>query len=203
MYILMGERFPDRITHSLYFMELVVLAGMVFAIMQQKTGHGRTKLVRMTMLICFGLFAALLFPAKLQAVAENQSYRAQVNQPYLALYQYFADHPENFYFVDVYSSVSYSEKMFADLDHTLDNYDIMGGWANKSPLYRKKLAAFAIPDMEQGLLTMDQVFFVRKKSEDMDWLAAYYEELGTPIHITLTDTIDGVFEIYAVERDDS
>lgn len=38
MYILMGERFPDRITHSLYFMEFVVLAGILFGLIMQKRG---------------------------------------------------------------------------------------------------------------------------------------------------------------------
>lgn len=200
MYILLGERFPDRITHSLYFMELVVLAGIMFAVMSEKRGHGRTQLVRMTMLICFGLLSALLLPDKQQTVAADQVYRAQTNKPYLELYEYFAEHPDNFYFIDVYSSVSYSEKMFKNVDHTLDNYDIMGGWANKSPLYRKKLAAFGIPDMEQGLISMEQVYFVRKKTEDMDWLFSYYEDHGTPVTATLVDTVGNTFEVYAVER---
>lgn len=199
MYILLGERFPDRITHSLYFMELVVLAGIMFAVMSEKKGHGRTQLVRMTMLICFGLLSVLLIPEKLQAVAADQVYRAQTNKPYLDLYEYFAEHPDNFYFIDVYSSVSYSEKMFKNVDHTLDNYDIMGGWANKSPLYRKKLATFGIPDMEQGLLSMEQVYFVKKETEDMDWLFSYYEDHGTPVTATLIDTVDDAFEVYAVE----
>lgn len=199
MYILLGERFPDRITHSLYFMEFVVLAGMMFAIMQEKQGHGRTQLVRMTMLICFGLLSVLLLPQKLQTVAQDQTIRTQTNRPYLTLYEYFAEHPDHFYFIDVYSSVSYSEKMFENVDNTLDNYDIMGGWASKSPLYRKKLAAFGIPDMEQGLLSMEQVYFVRKKTEDMDWLFSYYEDRGTPVKATLVDTVGNVFEVYVVE----
>lgn len=199
MYILLGERFPDRITHSLYFMEFVVLAGMMFAIMQEKQGHGRTQLVRMTMLICFGLLSGLLLPQKLQAVAQDQTLRAQTNRPYQALYEYFAEHPDHFYFIDVYSSVSYSEKMFENVDNTLDNYDIMGGWASKSPLYRKKLAAFEIPDMEQGLISMERVYFVRKKTEDMDWLFSYYEDHGTPVTVTLVDTVGNTFEVYAVE----
>lgn len=200
MYILLGERFPDRITHSLYFMELVVLAGIMFAVMSEKRGHGRTQLVRMTMLICFGLLSVLLIPEKLRAVAADQAYRIQTNKPYLDLYEYFAEHPDNFYFIDVYSSVSYSEKMFKNVDHTLDNYDIMGGWANKSPLYRKKLATFGISDMEQGLLSMEQVYFVKKETEDMDWLFSYYEDHGTPVTATLTDTVGNTFEVYAVDR---
>ena len=199
MYILMGERFPDRITHSLYFMEFVVLAGILFTLIMQKHGHGRTQLLRMTMLICFGLFSILLLPEKVGEVAQDQKYRAQQNEPYLQVYEYFANHPENFYFMDVYSSVSYSEKMFANVDNGIHNYDVMGGWASKSPLYRKKLKAYQIPDMEEGLLFMDNVYFVRRKAEDMRWLFDYYESHGENIKITLIETIDDDFEVYQIE----
>lgn len=199
MYILMGERFPDRITHSLYFMEFAVLAGILFTLIMQKHGHGRTQLLRMTMLICFGLFSILLLPEKVGEVAQDQKYRAQQNEPYLQVYEYFANHPENFYFMDVYSSVSYSEKMFANVDNGIHNYDVMGGWASKSPLYRKKLKAYQIPDMEEGLLFMDNVYFVRRKAEDMRWLFDYYESHGENIKITLIETIDDDFEVYQIE----
>ena len=199
MYILMGERFPDRITHSLYFMEFAVLAGILFVLIMQKHGHGRTQLVRMTMLICFGLFSVLLLPGKIGEVAQDQKYREQQNAPYLQVYDYFAHHPENFYFMDVYSSVSYSEKMFVNVDNSIHNYDIMGGWASKSPLYRKKLKAYQINTMEEGLLSMENVYFVRKKAEDMHWLSNYYESHGENIKVTLVETIDNAFEIYRIE----
>ena len=75
----------------------------------------------------------------------------------------------------------------------------MGGWASKSPLYRKKLKAYQINTMEEGLLSMENVYFVRKKAEDMHWLSNYYESHGENIKITLVETIDNVFEIYRIE----
>lgn len=200
MYILMGERFPARITHSLYFMEFTVLGGILFALIMQKRGAGRTQLLRMTMLICFGIFSVFLLPGKIGEVAQDQNVRKQQNAPYLQVYEYFAQHPENFYFMDVYSSVSYSEKMFAQVDNGIHNYDIMGGWASKSPLYYKKLKAYQINTMEEGLISMDNVYFVRKKAEDMHWITAYYESHGEKIGLTLMDTIDDVFEIYKLEK---
>ena len=80
----------------------------------------------------------------------------------------------------------------------MDNYDIMGGWACKSPLQRKKLAGFDIESMEHALRDREDVYFVRMKSEDMQWLFDYYEDHGTPIEVNLVDTIADVFEIYAV-----
>ena len=123
-----------------------------------------------------------------------------MNAPYQELYAYLSseENEKNFYMIDVYSSVSYSEKMFEKVDNSLDNYDIMGGWACKSPLWEKKLAAFGIDSMEQALKDREDVFFVRKVSEDMGWLEEYYQEHGTPIETMLVETLAGEFEIYAV-----
>ena len=130
-----------------------------------------------------------------------QQVRAVTNAPYRELYGYLTEgeNQQNFYLIDVYSFVAYSEKMFENVDNSLDNYDIMGGWACKSPLWRKKLEAFGIDSMEQALLLREDVYFVRKASEDLQWIYDYYEGHGTPVKLTLQETIAGEFEIYSVE----
>lgn len=200
MYILWGERDPVRITHSLYLMEFSILAAMAFE-QQRQIENGKSKKI-LGVLSVMGLFFFVLttFPANIRSVSEQQEYREEVNAPYKELYAYLSgeENADKFYFIDVYSSVSYSEKMFENVDNSLDNYDIMGGWACKSPLWEKKLAAFGIDSMEQALREREDVFFVRKISEDMDWMSVYYEEHGTPIETRLIETIAGEFEIYAV-----
>ena len=52
--------------------------------------------------------------------------------------------------------------------------------------------------MEQGLREKENVYFVRMTGEDMSWLPAYYEAHGTPVEVTLADTVAGIFEIYRV-----
>lgn len=200
MFILMRGRDPVRITHSLYYEEVVILGGILFMILQQGNIGGRGKTVCLTMLICVGVLSMFLLPQKVEQVDGVQKYQQQTNASYLELYQYFEEHAENFYFIDVYSWSPYIEKMFSQVDNTLVNYDIMGGWLNKSPLYEKKLQKFQIPSMEDGLLFMENVYFVRKDIEDMSWLAAYYEEHGVTIHINLEKTIDS-FEIYSVRME--
>lgn len=205
MFILMRERAPERITHSLYLMELCILAAMVFVQWSQichekvKTGWG------LLLGAGFGVMAVLLLPGSIRAVAGKQVQREQVNGLYRTLYQYLKgeENRENFYFIDVYSSVAYdsipySEKMFADVDNSLDNYDIMGGWACKSPLQKKKLSAFGIDTMEQALRDREDVYFVCMKEENTTWIVDYYEDHGTPVTVRLVDTIAGIFEIYAV-----
>ena len=40
---------------------------------------------------------------------------------------------------------------------------------------------------------------MRKSSEDMQWIWDYYEGHGTPVEVTLVETVAEVFEIYKVE----
>ena len=54
------------------------------------------------------------------------------------------ENEDNFYFEDVYSTVAFSQKMFANVNNTFANYDILGGWMCKSPLYQAKLKQYHI-----------------------------------------------------------
>lgn len=199
MYILWGERDPVRITHSLYLMEITILAAMAFGQWKEIRDEGRKKWSGALTLAAFSLLILSVLPASVRQVGAEQDRRREVNAPYQELYSYLSgrENQGNFYLIDVYSSVAYSEKMFEEVDNSLDNYDIMGGWACKSPLWKKKLAAFDIESMEQALKDRGNVYFVRKKSEDMDWLPAYYEGHGTPIETKLVKQMAD-FEIYAV-----
>lgn len=206
MYILMRDRAPERITHSLYLMELFILGAMIFVHWQKIYCIKTKKFCALALAAGAGLLALHTVPAGMDMVSARQKEREAVNGLYRELYDRLSseENAGNFYFIDVYSSVAhdsvpYSEKMFADVDNSLDNYDLMGGWACKSPLQRKKLAVFGIENMEQALKDMENVYFVRKNTEDMQWLTEYYEDHGTPVKVSLADTAAGVFEIYRVE----
>ncbi len=205
MFILMRGRDPERITHSLYLMELCILAAMIFIRWRQIPSPGIKRAGGFLGAAAFGLLAIVILPSGIRETLAQQARRETVNAPYRELYARLSDEEnrENFYFIDVYSSVGYSEKMFEDVDNSLDNYDIMGGWACKSPLQKKKLAVFGIRNMEAALKDRDNVYFVRSISEDMDWLFEYYEGHNTPVEATLVETVAGIFEIYKVRGADT
>lgn len=200
MYILWGERDPVRITHSLYLMEFMILAAMAFNQWNGREHDGKKGWPGILILAAFSLLILAVMPGNFREAIAEQERRREVNAPYQELYAYLSgeENRENFYLIDVYSSVAYSEKMFENVDNSPDNYDIMGGWACKSPLWKKKLSSFGIASMEQALKDQENIYFVRKISEDMDWLAAYYEGHGTPVETELVKTVAGEFEIYAV-----
>ena len=89
--------------------------------------------------------------------------------------------------------------MFADVDNTINNYDIMGGWACKSPLYRKKLEAFGMVTMEEGLASMENVYYVQESGADTKWLTDYYEDQGKPVILTAVEMPVKEFELYRID----
>ena len=200
MFILVRGRDPVRITHSLYLMELCILAAMFFVECQKIGAWTVQRICSLAAFVGFGALSLVILPEEIKSVREEQARREMVNQPYQELYRYLTEdeRKDNFYLIDVYSSVAYSEKMFEKVDNSLDNYDIMGGWACKSPLQRKKLARYGIENMEQALKDQDNVYFVRKSGEDMQWLFDYYEGHGTPVEAEKIAVAGEDFEIYSV-----
>lgn len=170
MYIIMGNRYPARITHSLYFMELVILAALIFEECRKEYAKGQVKFAESSnvvrawqscsftilVFVACGILGMFGFSHHSELVSEEMEQRDYANREMDAITDYCKEHYDNFYFVDVYSAVSctdfvvsdlaieYSEKAFEGVDNSLDNYDLMGGWVVKSPLTGKKLKNYGM-----------------------------------------------------------
>lgn len=190
LYLLMGERTPERITDSLYFVETVTLL-FLFVLLCKKT-------VPAMVSVLLGLVMGIVFLiGALPELEYLQQSKETANLPYLKFYEYAGSHNDNFYLMDTYSSVAYSEKMF-DSAATIDksNSSTLGGWISLSPIEKEKLSKFGIDNISNGLLK-DNVFFVKKADIDSEWLGEYYSSMGIVVDIELEDTVDE-FEIYSV-----
>lgn len=203
LWLIMRDRVPVRISHSMYFMELCILFafGLILWIKMAADDRSR-KTGSVAGVICLAavlLYSVMALPFTIRSLDLDTQTKAERNLPYQELYQYLRQQSDDFYFIDVYSSVGYTEKMFVDVDNSLANYDIMGGWACKSPLQRKKLAAFGISNMEEALLTQDNVYYVQEKGADTKWLIRYYRDHGREITLIQEKALAG-FEIYSLQE---
>ena len=203
LWLIMRDRVPVRISHSMYFMELCILFafGLILWIKMAADDRSR-KTGSVAGVICLAavlLYSVMALPFTIRSLDLDTQVKAERNLPYQELYQYLRQQSDDFYFIDVYSSVGYTEKMFVDVDNSLANYDIMGGWACKSPLQRKKLAAFGISNMEEALLTQDNVYYVQEKGADTKWLIRYYRDHGREITLIREKALAG-FEIYSLQE---
>lgn len=199
LWLIMRDRVPPRISHSMYLMELCILLGMLL-VQCRELKEGKQRVIPPVIGALYILAAAVILPFSVGETDKDVAQKAENNIRYEQLYSYLGkeENKDNFYFIDVYSSVSYTEKMFVNVDNSLDNYDIMGGWACKSPLWRKKLAVFNITNMEEALVSREDVYYVQETGADTGWLLRYYEDHGVSIELTLKDTIGEFFEIYQI-----
>lgn len=203
IWLIMRERVPVRISHSMYLMELGILTGMLFLRYRETEKKGKQfDRVFLTGAIIYGILGGLFMRHAIALTDEDVLQKAANNEPYQKLYTYLEqeENKNNFYFMDVYSSVLYTEKMFENVDNTLNNYDIMGGWACKSPLWRKKLAAYGISNMEEDLLSMEDVYYVQEAGADTGWLVDYYADRDRKITLQRVEMPVEEFELYKVEE---
>lgn len=230
MYLIMRGRTPRRITDSLCLCETLILSAMliqqIHALftdyrrqMQENTGRqtqenaGRQKTrppyipryrkywPLTAVLVLTGL---TIVPAwnNFSEVETEQRQREEVNREWDVLRAYFAEQEENFYLVDVYSTVQYSEPMFLRVDNGYRNYDICGGWSSKSPIYAEKLRRYGIGNVESDLYHMNNFYFVSRTDRDTHWLIEYYRCKGYDVRLREEFCVrvgeEPVFMIYKV-----
>lgn len=224
MYIMMGNRYPDRITHSLYFMELALLGALLW----EQCGREKKKWSLFSFTALTALFLGMAgigaLSYSLEKAEEESVRRDYANEDIRALDAYCRKNVENFYLVDVYSAVScsdfvmsseaveYSEKAFERVDNSVSNYDIMGGWVCKSPLWDKKLRRFGlagddvknISAMELGMIDNENVYVIIKTDKNLNWLTEYYLEVrGKNVQAEKEDSIsvrgNAVYDVYRIE----
>lgn len=194
LYILMGDRAPDRITHSLYLIEIVLLLGLVS---QYRTAIGDR------VLLGLGLGLAIIILVDNIAILEdNQKLREEINSDYLALYEYTNNNANQLYLMDVYSTVVYSEKMFGPNSNiNKSNTELLGGWFYGSPAESMKLRKFGYSSMEEAL-TNGALMVMRTDLDGMDdsFITDYYASQGQDVQLVSLDKISSVFEIYGIQQ---
>lgn len=198
MYIILRQRTPPRVTHSLFIMEIVCLLLLVF---EELSHLEKTEGLRKSGWLYPGM--AGLFLAGAGAVAVHSwsgfagAYRETVafNTEWKSLLEYCSEREENFYFMDVYSTVNYSQEIFGKELSRPENYDICGGWLAKSPLCEDKYRHFGFTSPRMALVEKDNVFFVAEQGSDLDWLVLLYEEKGIAVSLDYLENVAGRFDI--------
>ena len=144
-------------------------------------------------------------PAYLR-VQEEYARRESCNEEWDALRAYCKAREQNYYFLDVYSTTAYSEKIYKNVDNSFRNYDLCGGWLAKSPLTREKLAHYQIEDPETALAEQEGVYFIASIDKDMTWLQDYFSGKEYRVNVEKCDTIadsDGIeqFAVYHIKNE--
>lgn len=206
MFILMRGRDPERITHPLYLVEFCLLAGVFLWHIWRAADFAAARYLLSGAAAVLLLLSLWGLQKGFPAVQADQARRQEINKDWEAIDAYCRARPDAFYFEDVYSTVAFSGKLLERRENTIANYDIAGGWMCKSPLYRKKLAAFGIEDAADALAEGNADFIMSDEEESergLTWIAVFYAERGMEVYVEEYDRIGenyGVYQVIPISR---
>ena len=215
MYVILAKRVPARISHPLYYMELIILCAwilMYYASYKKEipdgmeitdkkvTFCGKGRACKFcAVLLC--VYALMRLPLAWQNTEVEMVRRREVNAVMEAFDDYAKAHPDDYYYIDVYSSVEFSEKMFEDVDNTKKNYDILGGWADRSPLQKAATEGYHPDSFSRAeLLLQDNFYFVCGKECDTEFLEEFYSGLGCIVSLKETDRVEAGEDMLTVYK---
>lgn len=198
MYLILRQRMPVRVTHALFLMELACLLLLVLeelAYLEKAGGRKRPGWLYPGLAALLFTGAGIVAGSGLGSFIPEYRDTVAYNEEWEALLDYYGERKENFYFMDVYSIVNYTDRILDGEDSRPGNYDICGGWLAKSPLCREKYDKFGFSLPREALVGQDNVFFVAEQGCDLSWLTALYAEKGIPLQMEYRDTVAGRFDI--------
>ncbi|MCQ2550320.1 MAG: hypothetical protein MJ134_09825 [Lachnospiraceae bacterium] len=201
MYVILAKRVPIRISHSLYLIEWILLAAIVLRILTTENVNRKLNIDLIASYIAFGFVAVLsitILPGMLKQIQAEQQTRMELNEPKNALEEYASEHPDDFFYLDVYSSVTYSDKMFGKKDSAYKNYNILGGWAYPSPLYAKACDLEEKPILQQLKDNKKQAYLVVEEGGNPDFIVHAYQDLGEQISLELVTKLDGSTQVLCI-----
>lgn len=212
MYVILANRVPPRISHPLYYIEFVILCAWILFYCKKnknvdlsdpkevKVWKGRSRSL-MLCVVLIGAHALIQLPGMWQMAEAEIARRESVNEIMVEFDVYAKSHPENYYYMDVYSTVAFSEKMFEDVNNSQKNYDLLGGWVSGSPL-QKLTSVNYYKDMlsRAELLLLDNFYFVIEEGRDISFLGDFYRTLGIEIEVEVIDTVAGQGSEFAIYR---
>lgn len=202
LYLLLQGRMVERVTHPLYLAQILLFAGMLFA--ESRAADAVKLRTADTEAWSLGLAAGMCaitgfacLPGAVSGIEAEAARREEVNAVNEAVMDYCRAHPKTLYLEDVYSTVTYSEKLMTDRDKPF-NYDLMGGWLVKSPLTSRKLSAFGFSSMGEAVRAGEGVNILAEEGSDMSWLKEFFTDTGVEAELLKVGGIEGGTDIYQV-----
>lgn len=188
MYVILANRVPPRISHPLYYIEFIVLCAWI--LVYSKGCKGKQRWIHCVCTGIFALYACVNILGSVKATEAEMLRRESANVSIMAFDAYAKQNPQNYYYMDVYSTVAFSEKMFKEVDGEQKNYDLVGGWLSGSPLQKDATLPFYDERISEAeLLLQDNFYFVIERERTLDFLHEFYTTQGITLNTEVVDEI--------------
>ncbi len=171
LYLIWQGRFPERISVSLYFLEILLLCGMLCRSIG--TGWKKAAAAVAASVICLALSVVLAVQMSGTLGRVEEQWKAQ--EKWEALTSYCEERKEDLYLLDVRSMVSYAGKVW-EKGPDRENYLLAGGWMSRTPLMEGRFAELGAADGAEALARNGDVYYIAAPERSVAWLADYLRE---------------------------
>lgn len=181
MYLLHKGRYPERVTLSLYWMEIAFLIGFTMRLLQKKS----EKPFRIALILLMGGFFAVTSLTSIQKTRQVYEENRRQNREDAVLMDYMEQHRDRFYLLDVYTTVYRTKPVLTFQERKKENYLWLGGWMVRHPLYLDKLRG-QMPEADNAwdLLTgKENCYLVLKENAGIS-----KEDLEKALSVSLEET---------------
>jgi hypothetical protein len=197
IYLLIQGRFPERVSVSLYLIELLLLLGIgLSSVSVQKSELKKAGLLVSTVLL-LGIGAYLT-----KDTFEKVEVQTKAQREWDVFKKYGRINYDTTYLMDVFSTVEYGEYLFAGEN---DNIMLLGGWLTDSPLAKDRIAALGGRDASEVLSTNEDVRLVVCPERGCDWMEEYLAGRFPGSRLVCENELDlgdGSFLIYRLEKEE-
>jgi hypothetical protein len=199
LFLFYQGRFPERVTVSLYLIELLLLSGLLSSIVRDNVKKVKFLFpLGIILLLCLSGGICMTLPK----VWGDAKEKVELQEEWVYLQDYFRNHPDTLYLLDVYAVMPYTDQPLVLGNKTFENWMLLGGWTTASPTAVQKLEAIGADSAGQALLS-EQTCLVVKTDRSLEWLDAYCEASGNGAQAVPIDTLtyegEALFTIYQVK----
>lgn len=202
MYLGYRGRILPRVSHSMLLIQIVTPLVIIFYVWQQqreeeKTQNSFSVLCKRTgicacILVCAGV---ALYDVRLSQKLIAKNIKEADYRDYYIIEEYCNAHPDNFYFLDVFSVVECKYTFAFYNDNEYENFLSLGDWFGNSPIYKEKLKKEKIDSVRDAVLHNDAVYVIGIEGKSLDFMKNITEKKAS---IEPVDYLDGGMDDYVI-----
>lgn len=207
-YLFWIDRAVDRVLHPLYIIEFLLILALLITRLYDRPLWNPEQYYRRAVVAVFIILSLLLMPERLGAIGNEIAIREEFLEKQMELEEYTKKSKGKYYYLDVYSTVRFMDKIFHNYKNEKRNYDYAGGWIYHSPL-QEKVGIEAVGGnkgdqflLDEALLT-DTIYFIAEQSRDISFIENYYGTKGIDVDIQRIDILtrsEDPFIVYKISR---
>lgn len=192
-------RILPRVSHSMLLMQIVTPMISLYLLDVRKIFTDKLK--NKQLLLRIGCIAGVIvlggLSLKISMKTNNNMRKESTYLDQYIIEEYCAKHPDQFFFLDVFSVVEC--KYFFDFHNAnaYENFISFGDWYGNSPLSREKLADRNMSDVNYNVKNNDSVRIIGKTERDITYIT---DILGEGYKLVEEETLDAVQHDYFVYR---